>query len=99
MPFFQKLQDDLEAQIKLNAERQEIITALVFRHLIEHLPPNPYKNTTNATDRWLEFWKDAVIHEFGHPEEAAALASPQACLEDFPLCSRVVKALLFDNGG
>lgn len=50
MPFFQKLQDDLEAQIKLNAEQQEIITALVFRHLIEHLPPNLYKNTKNATD-------------------------------------------------
>ena len=69
MPFFQKLQDDLKAQIKINAEQQEIITALVFRHLIEHLPPNPYKNRTNATDRWLEFWKDAVIHEFDHHPE------------------------------
>jgi hypothetical protein len=67
MPFFQKLQDDLQAKIKENNQQQEIITALVFRHLIEHLPPNPYRNRTNATDRWLAFWEDAVKKEYNDP--------------------------------
>ncbi|EON69658.1 hypothetical protein W97_08939 [Coniosporium apollinis CBS 100218] len=69
MPFFQKLQNDLQAEIKLNKEQREIITALVFRHLIEHLPPNPYKNRTSATDRWLAFWEDAVRNEYDHPTD------------------------------
>ena len=69
MPFFQKLQDDLQTQIKVNNDQQEIITALVFRHLIEHLPPNPHKNRTNATDRWLAFWEDAVRTEYVHPTD------------------------------
>ena len=69
MPFFQKLQDDLQAQIKVNNKQQEIITALVFRHLIEHLPPNPYKRKTNATDRWLAFWEDAVRTEYVRPTD------------------------------
>lgn len=63
MPFFQKLQDDLEAQTKLNDKQQEIITALVFRYLTEQLPPSPYKGKTTSTDRWQEFWKDAIIKE------------------------------------
>lgn len=67
MPFFQKLQDDLQAQIKQNNEQQEIITALVFRHLIENLPPNPYKGAKSATDRWLAFWEDAVKRECDEP--------------------------------
>lgn len=67
MPFFQKLQTDLQAQIKLNNEQREIITALEFRHLIEHLPPNPYKDKINATDRWLAFWEDAVRTEYLPP--------------------------------
>ena len=69
MPFFQKLQDDLQAQIKVNNKQQEIITALIFRHLIEHLPPNPYKSKTNATDRWLAFWEDAVRTEYVRPTD------------------------------
>ena len=69
MPFFQKLQGDLQAQIEVNNKQQEIITALVFRHLIEHLPPNPYKNKTNATDRWLAFWEDAVRTEYVRPTD------------------------------
>ena len=69
MPFFQKLQTDLQAQIRMNNEQREIITGLVFRHLIEHLPPNPYKNKTNATDRWLAFWEDAVRTEYVRPRD------------------------------
>jgi hypothetical protein len=69
MPFFQKLQDDLQAQIKLNNQQQEIITALVFRHLIESLPPNPYKNKTSSTDRWLAFWEDAVRNASENPAD------------------------------
>ena len=63
MPFFKKLQDDLHTRIKLNGQQQEIITALVFRHLTEQLPPSPYKGKTSSTDRWQEFWKDALIKE------------------------------------
>lgn len=69
MPFFHKLQTDLQAQIKLNNEQREVITGLVFRHLVEHLPPNPYKNKTNATDRWLAFWEDAVRTEYVRSED------------------------------
>lgn len=50
MPIFQKLQDELQAKIKENNEQREIITGLVLRHLIEHLPSNPCKNRTSATD-------------------------------------------------
>lgn len=66
MPFFHKLQDDLQAKIK---ENNEIITALEFRHLIEHLPSNPYKEKTSASDRWLAFWEDVVRNEHDHPTD------------------------------
>lgn len=74
MPYVAKLQGDLQDQIRLNTQQREIITALVFRYLIENLPPNPYKLKTNATDRWQAFWKDMFIKQYkdsigGHPIE------------------------------
>ncbi|KAH7086249.1 hypothetical protein FB567DRAFT_603108 [Paraphoma chrysanthemicola] len=63
MPFFQKLQNDLEDQKRINNKQQEIITALVFRHLTESLPPQPYKGHTDSTKRWQVFWTDAIKKE------------------------------------
>jgi hypothetical protein len=66
MPFFQKLQDDLQNQIKINDKQQEIITALVFRHLMENLP-KPYNaqdgGPRDSTGRWQLFWEDAIKKE------------------------------------
>lgn len=67
MPFFQKLQNDLQTQITLNNQQQEIITALVFRHLTEQLPG--LGNGGNSTQRWQNFWKDAFRKEFTVQEE------------------------------
>ena len=51
MPFFHRLQDQLQDQIKKNNEQQEIITALVFRHLLEHLPPAQTRYATSKIKR------------------------------------------------
>ena len=77
MPFFSKLQEDFQEQLKINARQQEVITALTFRHLIETLPPNPYGGKTDSTGRWQAYWKDMVITmdrkraagQRGHPLE------------------------------
>jgi hypothetical protein len=62
VPFLAKLQNDLRDEMALTAKQQEIITALVFRHLLENLPdPALYKG--EATDRWKKFWKANVINE------------------------------------
>lgn len=37
IPFFQNLQSNLQIQINLNNQQQEIITALAFRYLLEHI--------------------------------------------------------------
>lgn len=67
MPFFQKLQDDLQNQININSKQQEIITALSFRHLIEQLPEprtrKEYGSSTKSTPRWHQFWDDAIKKE------------------------------------
>jgi len=71
MPFFAKLQDDFQAQIKENNEQKEIITALVFRHLLENLPPSQTRSgDTNSTPRRREFWGNAARKELGnqHPD-------------------------------
>ncbi|KAL9037364.1 MAG: hypothetical protein Q9214_005736 [Letrouitia sp. 1 TL-2023] len=67
MPFFQKLQDDLQDQIRRNNEQQEIITALVFRHLLEHLPPGKTEGgDRNTGPRWQKFWEEASRKELGN---------------------------------
>ncbi|TKA36000.1 hypothetical protein B0A54_12224 [Friedmanniomyces endolithicus] len=57
MPFFNKLQQDLAEQVKRNEYQQQIITHLLFRHLLEHLPLRTHP--TNASENWMTFWKDA----------------------------------------
>lgn len=77
VPFLAKLQNDLLDKIFLIDKQQEIITALVFRHLIENLP-DPKVPGVPATERWKDFWKAAVIKEtqnqkngtVGHPLES-----------------------------
>jgi hypothetical protein len=70
MPFFTKLQGDLQAQIKLNNEQQEIVTALMFRHLLENLPPKQTRaGNTKSTPRWCEFWEDAAKKELRGPSK------------------------------
>ncbi|MCJ1461972.1 hypothetical protein MMC07_000572 [Pseudocyphellaria aurata] len=57
MPFFHKLQEDLAEQVRRIDRQQQIITCLVFRHLLEHLP----ERKTSATSDWRTFWIDAYI--------------------------------------
>jgi len=77
MPFFSKLQNDLQKQIEINTKQQEIITALVFRHLLENLPLDPYSGQRKGTARWQAYWFDMVVKAIqearagrtGHPLE------------------------------
>lgn len=66
MPFFQKLQDDLKTQTDIINKQQEIITAVVFRHLIEQLPERT--ENENSTDAWQRFWTRAITREMEYPK-------------------------------
>jgi len=97
MPFFQKLQNDLQAQIALNKKQQEIITALVFRHLAEHLPPRtrtnaslPRYDSRNSTDNWQKFWKEAIIEENNGYRISPGEVHPLTNLQDMFAGSRGV---------
>lgn len=79
MPFIAQLQKDLQEQIEINKKQQEMITALTFRHLLEHLPPSTYTQK-DASANWKKFWMDMVMKELenkrnnpravsGHPLE------------------------------
>ena len=68
MPFFAKIQSDLQAQIQENNNQKEIITALTFRHLLEKLPHDKTRGgETTSTARWREFWEDAARKMIGNP--------------------------------
>ena len=100
-PFFRQLQDDLKEQIQLNNQQQEIITALVFRHLLESLPPEHTRSgATDATARWREFWEDAVRHELRNPNEDHPLHElmPLSALTNTGTFSDGMKGLTFRTG-
>ena len=57
------------AVIKVHNEQQEIITALFFRHLLEHLLADETSaKDTNAMPRWRKSWESAARREHDHSD-------------------------------
>jgi hypothetical protein len=61
MPFISTMQQTIRTQSEEIDQQREVIIALMFRHLLGHLPGDDYKDQ-RATDNWKEFWKDAMRH-------------------------------------
>ena len=97
-----QLQDEFKEQTKLNSEQQEIITALVFRHLLENLPPEQTKSgNKDSTHRWREFWEDAARHELRNPNPnhlLHGLMPPDAITKQHGDFSDGKKGLTFRTG-
>jgi hypothetical protein len=61
-PVTSRMLAQIEVQNVTIQEQQQAITALQFRHLLEHIP-RPETGST-ATDRWNKFWTEAVTKAY-----------------------------------
>lgn len=59
MQYVSTMQKTMREQREEIDRQREVISALMFRHLLEHLPGEEYKDL-KLTEAWIEFWKDSM---------------------------------------
>ncbi|KAI1171963.1 hypothetical protein F4777DRAFT_563685 [Nemania sp. FL0916] len=60
-----QLQTFIQAQSITIQRQEQVITALRFRYLMEHLPDRTINPHMKESERWREFWKNAIKSAYG----------------------------------